>query len=68
MDRLTIIFWLLIALLVSAALFFGLNAEQQRRRVQSGKGTIESGDLVRLVKVINGDALVMINEWRGATP
>jgi micrococcal nuclease len=57
MDRLTIIYWLLIALLVSAALFFGLNAEQQRRRVQSGKGTIESGDLVRLVKVIDGDAL-----------
>jgi endonuclease YncB( thermonuclease family) len=57
MDRSTTLFWSLIALLLSASLFFGLNAEQRRKSVQVGSGRIDSGDLVRLVKVIDGDTV-----------
>lgn len=59
MDRTTIIFWTLIGLLLSSALFFGLNAEQRRKSVQAGSGKIESGDLVRLLKVIDGDTVLV---------
>ncbi len=57
MDRATTLFWSLIVLLVGASLFFGIHAEQQRRSVQRGGGSIDNGDLVRLVRVIDGDSL-----------
>lgn len=57
MDRTTVTFWALITVLLSSALFFGLNAEQRRKSVQAGSGKIESGDLVRLLKVIDGDTV-----------
>jgi len=62
MERTTLIFWSLITLLVSASLFFGLNAEQRRRSVQAGSGRIDSGDLVRLIKVIDGDSVQVARE------
>lgn len=62
MDRSTGIFWSLIAVLLSASLFFGLNAEQRRKSVQVGSGKIDSGDLVRLVKVIDGDSVQVVRE------
>jgi endonuclease YncB( thermonuclease family) len=57
MDRSTALFWSLITVLLTAALFFGLNAEQRRKSVQAGSGRVDSGDLVRLVKVIDGDSV-----------
>jgi endonuclease YncB( thermonuclease family) len=57
MDKSTVLFWSLITVLLSASLFFGLNAEQRRKSVQAGSGKIESGDLVHLVKVIDGDSV-----------
>lgn len=62
MERSTVIFWSLIAVLLSASLFFGLNAEQQRKRLQVGSGKIDSGDLVRLVKVIDGDSVQVVRD------
>ncbi len=62
MDRSTAIFWSLILVLLSASLFFGLNAEKQRKSVQAGSGKIDSGDLVRLVKVIDGDTVQVARE------
>jgi endonuclease YncB( thermonuclease family) len=62
MDRSTVLFWSLIAVLLSASLYFGLNAEQRRKSVQAGSGKIDSGDLVRLVKVIDGDAVQVVRE------
>lgn len=58
MDRATALFWSLIVLLTGASLFFGIHAEQQRRSVQRGGGSIDNGDLVRLVRVIDGDSLL----------
>jgi len=62
MDRPTLAFWSVIIFLVGASAFYGINAEKQRRSVQSASGKIESGDLVRLVKVIDGDSLVAARE------
>lgn len=66
MDRSTVVFWSLIGVLLSASLFFGLNAEQQRKSVQVGSGKIDSGDLVRLVKVIDGDSVQVMREGQEA--
>jgi micrococcal nuclease len=62
MDRSSFLFWSLIAVLLSASLFFGLNAEQRRKSVQVGSGRIDSGDLVRLVKVVDGDTVQVVRE------
>jgi len=62
MDRSSALFWSLIAVLLSASLFFGLNAEQRRKSVQVGSGKIDSGDLVRLVKVVDGDTVQVVRE------
>lgn len=62
MERITATFWTLIALLLSASLFFALNAEQQRKSVQIGSGKIDNGDLVRLVKVVDGDTVQVVRE------
>lgn len=62
MDQRTFAFWAIIAVLVGTSVFYGINAEKQRRSIQSAGGKIESGDLVRLVKVIDGDSLVAARE------
>jgi endonuclease YncB( thermonuclease family) len=66
MERSTIIFWSLIAVLLSASFFFGLSAERQRKSVQAGSGKIDSGDLVRLVRVIDGDSVQVVREGQPA--
>jgi endonuclease YncB( thermonuclease family) len=62
MEKSTAVFWSLIVVLLSASLFFGLSAEQRRKSVQVGSGKIDSGDLVRLVKVIDGDSVQVVRE------
>ncbi len=62
MERTTIVFWGLIALLLSATLFFAIGAEGRRRAFQAGNGKIESGDLVQLLKVIDGDSIQVVRE------
>lgn len=62
MERATTIFWSLIIVLLASSLFFGVSAEKQRRSVQSGSGKIDTGDLVKLVKVIDGDTIQVQRE------
>jgi len=62
MDRTSLTFWSLIVLLLSVSLFYGVSAEKMRRNAQAGGGKIESGDLVRLVKVIDGDTVQVVRE------
>ena len=57
MDKTSYGFWMLIVVLFSASVFFGLNAEQRRRSFQSGAGKLESGDLVKLVTAVDGDTV-----------
>lgn len=62
MDRRTFAFWSIIAVLVGASVFYGIGAERQRRSLQAGAGKLESGDLVRLVRVIDGDSILAARE------
>lgn len=62
MDQKTFAFWTIIAVLVGTSVFYGINAEKQRRSVQSAGGKIDSGDLVRLIKVLDGDSIVAARE------
>lgn len=63
MDRMTVTFWAIISILLGASAFFGLGAESQRRSVhQSTAATLSSGDVVRLVKVIDGDSIQAVKE------
>ena len=59
MEAGTRFFWLLIAALLGAATFFGLNAESRRRAVQRSETTLESGAVVRLQRVVDGDTLLV---------
>lgn len=62
MDQRTFAFWAIIVVLVGTSVFYGINAEKQRRSVQSAGGKVESGDLVRLIKVLDGDSIVAARE------
>lgn len=66
MDRSTFVFWAIVAILLGTSAFFGVSAEKQRRSIQSAGGKIESGDLVRLIRVIDGDTVLAARE--GQTP
>ncbi|MBI1891434.1 MAG: thermonuclease family protein [Burkholderiales bacterium] len=59
MDRLTSAFWLIIWALLGASVFYGVNAESQRRSAQQAEGKLDSGDVVRLVKIIDGDTILV---------
>lgn len=61
MDGGTRFFWALITALLGASLYFGTHAEQRRRAVQHVEGHVETGDVVRLVRVVDGDSLVVAN-------
>lgn len=62
MDRVTFIFWGVIGILFSASLFFGLNAETQKRTIRHAGGNLENGDVVRLEKIIDGDTVTVSKE------
>jgi micrococcal nuclease len=62
MERVTILFWGIIAVLLSASLFFAIGAEKQRRELKAVSGKLESGDLVTLVRVLDGDTIVVVRE------
>lgn len=66
MDRRNVLFWIIIVCLCSASLLYGIKAEQLRRTVQSASGKIESGDLIRLIRVVDGDSVLAARE--GQTP
>ncbi len=58
-ERETRIFWTIIAILLGASLFWGLGAEQRRRKAQQGDSvTLQSGEHVTLLHVLTGDTLM----------
>ncbi len=63
MERMTVVFWTVICLLLGASVYFGLSAEAYRREIhQASQTSLASGDIVRLVKVIDGDSLLAAKE------
>lgn len=64
MDRGTRVFWLLLACLLGASLFFGVSAESRRRAVQKSEAKVDTGDIVRLSKVVDGDTVLVENNQK----
>lgn len=62
MHRTTALFWLIIALLLSASLFYGANARRQMQVIHHGGGKLQSGDIVRLRSIIDGDTILVSKE------
>ena len=59
MDRGTHVFWGIISALVIASAIFGSLAEDRRRAAQTRGGDLETGDMVQLSRVTDGDTLVV---------
>lgn len=59
MDRLTVTFWLVISVLAGSSVFYGVGAETQRRSAQQAEGKLDNGDVVSLVKAIDGDTILV---------
>jgi endonuclease YncB( thermonuclease family) len=58
-DRGAWIFWTLIAALVGASIFFARGAEEQRREARAAVAKLESGEIVSLAEVVDGDTLLV---------
>jgi endonuclease YncB( thermonuclease family) len=58
----TRLFWGLISALLSLSLYFGLNAESRRRELQKSEASVETGEIVRLERVVDGDTLLVKKE------
>ena len=61
-SRFSSFFWGCIVVLLAASLFFGFNAEKERRKSQSSGGKIENGSIVSLVRVVDGDSAAVTQE------
>lgn len=57
MTRPALVFWSLVALLFGASLWFGLGVEAERRALTRAQAALQTGDLVTLGKVIDGDTI-----------
>lgn len=62
MDRITLSFWSLVIGLCGATMFFVTGIYAQQATPQQREAKLESGDLVQLVKVIDGDTVVVSKE------
>ncbi|MFH0997202.1 MAG: thermonuclease family protein [Pseudomonadota bacterium] len=61
-DMQTTLFWGCIALLLSASIFYGFNANRMRRSMFGSEGKVSSGDVVTLERVIDGDSVTVAQE------
>ena len=61
-DLQSVLFWGCIALLVGASLFYGFNVERMRRSMLGSEGKVESGNVVTLVSIVDGDTIRVAQE------
>lgn len=61
MDGGTRFFWGMLCVLLGAAMFFGVEGERARRRIQKTGASVQTGELVTLVAVTDGDSIVVKN-------
>ena len=62
MSRSTGLFWGFITLLAAASVFFGIGAYTQQKAIRGQDGKIENGSIVHLVRVIDGDTVLVAGE------
>lgn len=65
MDRITIAFWALVAALLGLSAFYGINAYHFQAANQQKDVVLASGDIVRLMNVLDGDTLVVAKAGQG---
>lgn len=65
MDRGSRVFWGLVVALGTASTFFGVSAERARRSVQQAAADVETGDLVELASVLDGDTVLVTTRAGG---
>lgn len=59
MDRGMRIYWTLIAALLAASAFFGVQAERTRRGLQRAEAEVQTGELLTLGSILDGDTVLM---------
>jgi endonuclease YncB( thermonuclease family) len=62
MDRSTGLFWGTIAVLFAASLFYSFGAQREILKGRRAEGKIDNGSIVKMVRVVDGDTLVLIQE------
>jgi micrococcal nuclease len=67
-NRSSAIFWISIVLLFSCAAFYSIAVQKERGSVKRGQQIIENGAIVRLVKVIDGDSVLVTQEEGSQVP
>lgn len=65
MDRSSAFFWGAIVLLFACATFYSVSTRQEMKKLHRTDAKIESGGIVTLVKVIDGDAVAVAQEGQG---
>lgn len=65
MDRITLAFWSLVLGLCGASVFYTVGVYGQLTTQPQREAKLESGDLVQLVRVIDGDTVVVAKEGQG---
>jgi micrococcal nuclease len=65
MDPTTRIFWCTVAVLTSAATFFGVQARQHEGSRVLREATLDTGDVVQISTVIDGDTVVVHKDDAG---
>jgi micrococcal nuclease len=66
MDRSSTLFWGAIALLFSCSAFYSFSVGQEMKKLHTKEAKIENGSIVALVKVVDGDAVVVTLEGQGS--
>lgn len=66
MTRPVFVFWSLVALLFGASLWFGLGAQAERRALTQVLAALQTGDLVTLGKVVDGDTVQVRKDGQDA--
>lgn len=67
MDRSSALFWGAIVTLFSCTVFYSVAVHKEMKKTRGADAKIESGNIVNLVKVIDGDAVVVAQEGQKPT-
>ncbi|HLZ18456.1 MAG TPA: thermonuclease family protein [Smithellaceae bacterium] len=62
MERSSALFWGIILVLLTASIFYGVGAQKEISKGRMAEGKIENGGIVKLVRVVDGDSLMVVQE------
>jgi len=62
MERSSALFWGIILVLLTASFFYGVGAQKEISKGRMAEGKIENGGIVKLVRVVDGDSLMVVQE------